>query len=997
MIFRSALCLLLCGAAPVALMSQPVAAQDAQQTFSFDQPQQDLSTALIAFSRTTGHPIAARPEVVDNLRGNPVRGQMSAAQGLATLTRGLPLRARIVSGTVLVEPIAARTAQPASTPAPTPVPAARSQPKPAEPAPPRASELEPAAIVVTGFRQSLSAAQTMKKNATGISEMIVAEDIAAFPDQNLAEALQRVPGVAISRDSGEGRQISLRGLGPGFTRTQLNGMEVLTNTASGLDSRGNVSRSRSFDYSVFASELFNQVEVQKTFSAEQDEGGIGGTIALQTAKPFDYAENTFVVSAQGQINEYTETLTPRVVGLASLRTGHVGVLVSAAYSKADTLEFGYRNWNWSQINFGEDNVGPEISADVRDRLVNASGSDRVWMSRAQTYASWHNERERLGLTGALQYNTDTTDITLDVLYGRLKNDRREHVIGNAGDNGLDSNDITGTQVIQSVTIDEFGSITDAVVSGVDLRTESKPTLDTTDFWQVALNGESELSDTLRVTGLAGWSSSKFVSNWRRAYLVSNDHTVGFADMDSDTPVNSYDFDIADPSAWSYSQIQMRRDNIESEFYNGRLGLEWDVSAGSSLKVGGEYKNFGNSGYSWHRNGTYTGLDPVPQMANPYTANAEFVVADVDAIFAAFGEDGALDASNLRTGTNYEIEESTWAAYAQYDLDTYIGDLGLRANFGVRYYNTSLESRGTSTTSAGLVPVVINTDYDGFLPALNVALDITPNLVVRFAANRNISRPNFGDLSAAAQVRVAGFGGTISAGNPYLAPFRADSIETSIEYYDGTRGYLAAGVFYKDMASFVTSETAQVPYGETGYPLDLLEDGLDGSTVFNFTRPINGPGASIHGVEVAARRDFDFLPGALANLGLIANATYADGSSDVFYSGVPIELPLADLSKWTVNSTLYYETDTFGARVSMAHRSRYRRGSGGNGNVGEFFTPSTVFDANIYYDVTPQLTVRLEALNLTDQRIIQYADREGERLMTSTVSGRTFTLGATMRF
>ena len=103
----------------------------------------------------------------------------------------------------------------------------------------------------------------MKKNATGISEMIVAEDIAAFPDQNLAEALQRVSGVAISRDSGEGRQISLRGLGPGFTHTQLNGMEVLTNTASGLDSRDNVSRSRSFDYSVFASELFNQVEVQK--------------------------------------------------------------------------------------------------------------------------------------------------------------------------------------------------------------------------------------------------------------------------------------------------------------------------------------------------------------------------------------------------------------------------------------------------------------------------------------------------------------------------------------------------------------------------------------------------------------------------------------------------------------------------------------------------------------------------------------------------------------
>src|SRR6201999_3826038 len=103
-----------------------------------------------------------------------------------------------------------------------------------------------------------------------------------------AESLQRVPGITINRDTGEGRQITLRGLGPDFTRTQLNGMEVLTNTASGMDNRGAVSRSRSFDYSMFASELFDKVTVDKSFSADQDEGGIGGTVQLETAKPFDY-------------------------------------------------------------------------------------------------------------------------------------------------------------------------------------------------------------------------------------------------------------------------------------------------------------------------------------------------------------------------------------------------------------------------------------------------------------------------------------------------------------------------------------------------------------------------------------------------------------------------------------------------------------------------------------------------------------------------------------
>ncbi|EMD83460.1 TonB-dependent receptor [Pacificimonas flava] len=992
---------ILLSTAATLLASQPGSAQPAQTkeaTYSFNQPPQDLSEALIGFSRTTGLAVAAVPTAVNELRGNTVCGEFTAAQGLAALTRGLPLKASIERGMVTVSAVERQRIRPAVRPSPAPAPVRAETSDAEEEAPPASASAQAPEIVVTGFRESLSTAQALKKAATGIQEVIVAEDIAAFPDQNLAESLQRVPGVAISRDSGEGRQISLRGLGPGFTRTQLNGMEVLSNTASGLDSRGNVSRSRAFDYSVFASELFNRVVVEKAYSAEQEEGGIGGTIGLRTAKPFDYNENTFVVSAQGQVNEYTETLTPRLVGLASVQSGDFGALISAAYSKADTIEWGYRNWNWSKINFGPDNVGPEISDDVRDRLVNAEGDDRVWNSRAQTYASWFNQRERLGLTGTLQYEPGNgTDVTLDVLYGQLQNNRQENVLGNAGPNGLSSNDVTGTQIIHDVTIDEFGSITDATVSGVDLRNEAKATRDQTDFWQVVLNGQTELSDNLRLEGLAGWSSSKFVSSWQRAYLLSLDHTVSFSDLDTDTPVNSYDFDPADGDAWTFDRIQWRRDSIESEFYNAQLGLAWDVSTASTIKVGGEFKNFENSGYSWQTNGDHSGLDPVPTMLNPYDAPADFAVGDVDAIFDALGQDPYLDAEDLLAGTNYTVEERTFAAYAQYEIDTYVGDYGLRANFGARYYNTRLDSRGTSVTDSGLVPVSIRNTYDGFLPAVNLALDVTPDLVFRLGANRNISRPGFSDLSAAAQVRVAGYGGTISAGNPNLNPYRADSLEGSIEYYDGTRGFLAVGAFFKDMESFVTSETEQLPYGETGYPLDLLEEGQDGSIIFNFTRPINGPGASIQGVEAAARRDLDFLPGPLANLGLSANVTYADGQSDVFYSGTAYELPLVDLSKWTVNTTLYYETEKFGARASMAYRSRYRKGGGGNGNVGEYFTPSTVFDATAYYDVTPMLQLRVEGLNLTDQRIIQYADRDAERLMTSTVSGRTFTFGATLRF
>jgi iron complex outermembrane receptor protein len=225
----------------------------------------------------------------------------------------------------------------------------------------------------------------------------VSEDIAAFPDLNLAESLQRIPGVTISRDSGEGRQITLRGLGPDFTRTQLNGMEVLGNTASGMDNRGGVSRTRSFDYSLFASELFNRVTVQKSSAAEQDEGGIGGTVQLTTAKPFDYPGFKAVLSAKAQQNSNADDkITPRVVGLISNRWGDFGALASVAYGVNDSNEFGYRSFNWGPIRANAANIGPGVSAADAAKLTAATPT--IFAPQADTYSTWYDRRKRLGAT-----------------------------------------------------------------------------------------------------------------------------------------------------------------------------------------------------------------------------------------------------------------------------------------------------------------------------------------------------------------------------------------------------------------------------------------------------------------------------------------------------------------------------------------------------------------------------------------------------------------------
>lgn len=970
--------LLLCTAALSGIVA-PAAAQQSTarpRLFNFDQPAQPMADALLAYSRVTGLQVATSPQMTRDLRSDALAGRITAEDALRRLTAGSPVRARIVGDTVTIEREAALAEA-------------------------SFGEEQDSEIVVTGYRESLARAEQIKKAATGSQDVILAQDIAAFPDQNLAEALQRIPGVTISRDSGEGRQISLRGLGPDFTRTQLNGMEVLTNTSSGLDSRSAISRTRAFDYSIFASELFNQVTVEKSYAAEQDEGGIGGTIGLRTAKPFDYAGATGVVSAKGQMNQHTKTLTPRVVGLLSNRWGDVGALVSVAYSTADTIEFGYRNWNWSQINFRAANVGPDIAPDVRDMLVNAKGADRVWNSRAQTYATWFNRRERLGVTGAFQYHPDDrTDLTLDVLYGRLSNDRVTDVLGAAGTNNVSANDITGTQRLTAVTIDRFNSITGASFTGVDMRTEVRDTRDTTDFWQVALNARRDLTDNLRAELLFGWSKSTFNSAYDQVFLESVGQSYSFSGLDTDTPRNTYGFDVTDPSNWDLFSAQSNADRIVSEFYNAKAQLAWELGEGSTLKAGGTYKEFLNKAWQRRLQTNYDGkpgLPDVPSRVLPYASIAPYIVADIAGSLDVLGLGAPLTAANTIVGSDFALVEESLGAFVQYDLNTTLGAIGVRANLGVRYYNTTLDSSGSALVGNALTPVRIINNYDGFLPAANLALDLTPSLVLRVSGNRNLSRPALSDMRAAATINVANFGGTISAGNPNLAPFVADSVEGSLEYYDGKRGSVAIGVFYKNMKSFITTETTPVPYSSTGFPTSLLLPGQDPSIIYNYTRPVNGEGAQIKGIEIAAKRDFDFLPAPFDRLGAVGNVTLADGDTDVVYSGQSITLPLIDLSKFSSNATLYYETPVWGIRGSVATRDHYRRGSGGNGNVGEYFNATTNFDASAYVNVTPALKLTVEAINISDQPIVQYADRDAKRMMTNTVSGRTILFGATFRF
>ncbi|MBL8642698.1 MAG: TonB-dependent receptor plug domain-containing protein, partial [Rhodospirillaceae bacterium] len=279
-------------------------------------------------------------------------------------------------------------------------------------------------IVVSGFRSSLAKAIDLKRDQTSQYDAILAEDIGKFPDLNLSESIQRIAGVSISRDGGEGRQISVRGLGPQFTRIRINGMEALT-TAGGTDASGGTNRGRSFDFNIFASDLFNSIGVRKTAEAMTEEGSLGATVDLQTARPFDYDGFRFAAAAQGGYNDLSEKFNPRTSALVSntWKDGTFGALLSASYTKRKLLDNGTSTVRWATGNAFAPGFA---SAPAGSTLAAVNGAYHPRFPRFDQYKA---EQERLGLTASVQFRpTDRTLITIDGLYADFDGTREEQFL-----------------------------------------------------------------------------------------------------------------------------------------------------------------------------------------------------------------------------------------------------------------------------------------------------------------------------------------------------------------------------------------------------------------------------------------------------------------------------------------------------------------------------------------------------------------------------------------
>ncbi len=846
-------------------------------------------------------------------------------------------------------------------------------------------------IVVTGFRSSLQQALNIKRREAGAVDAILAEDMADFPDQNLAEAIQRLPGVTIDRVNGQGTTISVRGLGSDFTRTRINGLEA--QAASG----GN--RNRSFDFSMFASELFNSIKVRKTQSAEIEEGSLGATVDLQTGRPLDFGGSGLnsALSVQGSYNDLSEKTVPRLAGLLSWSNEDrtFGALVSIAYSERSPILGSFNTTRWqkgdpSNVNAAGNPYGrgqnfggciPCTTTAQRDAVLNA------FYPRIPRYTLGNTQEDRLGMTGALQWRpSDRTEAVLDVLWSRFNSELESPNIEAWSFSRANVNSV----VVRDYAIDADKNIMSyGVFDNMLVRAENGFTRNESNFYQASLNVRHDFSDRLHGNLKVGANRSEARTPLNVAYAFEaagvNGYTFDFREDDRRPRIN-YGFDVT--SGQRFTLVNATRSNAGGNFDNkvGAGSLAYDWSDSLTFKIGGEYRTYGFETFGLTRTKTsptgadrLTGVDSIGRVVSigdGVSAGAgsdlSFIVPDISKIadFLSFYDDPLVPNRSER-----EVDETDKGVFLQADFNTTVGGMVLRGNAGIRYAQTEVTAKGWQTIAVGTPPittydyVTTDNDYDDVLPSFNLALEPRDDVVIRLGAAKVMSRPTLGDLTPGGSVSPTTR--TVSYGNPLLDPFRATNYDFSVEWYFQNEALLAAAVFYKDIDSFITSETVGIPYNQLGLPNELLQGAASPTDIFQVTRRLNGEGGALKGIEIQYQQPFTFLPGLWSNFGFTGNVTWVD--SEVSY-GTAGKNRLTGQSKNTANATLYYEDGPFQARVSIAHRSQYLLSfPGANGNSEEGVNDTTNVDASMSYEFTPNLTFSLEGINLTDAYTDRYVD------------------------
>lgn len=888
-------------------------------------------------------------------------------------------------------------------------------------------------VVVTGFRASLNKALEDKRSAAGAIDSIRAEDISKFPDSNLAESAQRIPGVSIARDAGEGRNLSVRGLGPQFTRVRINGMEAMS-TTGGTDSSGGANRNRQFDFNVFASELFSSITARKTSQAEVDEGSLGATVDLRAARPFDYNAFTMVGGVKMAYNDLGEDVDPRATFLVSntFGDGHFGVLFSAAYAERNLIEEGPSTVRWD-LGTSVGGFNPTSTpTGVTLPQVNAAFHPRI-----PRYGRLTHEQSRLGLTTALQWQpNDANLINLDFLYSDFDAKRDENFLEAFSFSRTAAQGGKPSTLVREGAIDSNGTLVYGLFDDVDIRSESRHDELETIFYSVSLSASHQLSDNWELDELFGYSRSDFNNPIQTTITLDRSNSDGYAYDFRDSsrlPGFNYNFDVTNPTNWIFgtfpggsSEIRLRPQGVDNTFQVGKINLKYTASDNLSFKFGLDYKKF--NFVSWEqRRASETTVPALPAgttladmttllsgygsgLGVPAGTPTSWLIPNLNAfvdtfdIYSNTGTFALGDINNAAArGNNRNVEEEDQGVYLQADFSMDWG-IPIRGDIGVRYVETKQTSQGYIPTTTPQLITVVN-EYDDTLPSLNLVAELSDDVLLRFGAAKVMTRPALGQVTPGGAINLVG-NLTVTAGNPYLEPVRANTYDLGLEWYFSEGSLLSGAIFYKDIESFVQTVVTPLPFNESGLPLSLLAGTtLTGNEVFNFTVPVNTEGGPLEGFEINYQQQFKFLPGFWSNFGTLLNYTYVDSKIDYVTSTTgatpPVENDLVNLSKNAWNATVYYEAGGFSARTSASYRDRFLTlvpaSNAPTIQDAEGTNESLFVDFSASYAINDNFTVSLEALNLTDEFNDQFIDTDADRLVVYTHTGRQLFVGARYKF
>jgi len=952
----------------------------------------------------------------------------------------------------------------------------------AQTAPAAPANNEPAVVeevVVTGFRASLNKALNEKRAEAAAIDTIVAEDIGKFPDANLAESMQRIPGVALSRgDGGEGRNISVRGLGAAFTRVRINQMEGAAQTGSS-DIYGAGNSGRSFDFNVFPTEIFSALTVRKTSSADVEEGSLGATVDLSAPRPLDQRGDTvFTATARGVWNEVAKQVDPRMSALISKKfaDGKIGVLGSLSYQKRQLREVGYSavdilsaNTNGlfcSPIGFTPQNPAtnaakgtdaancatgnPRTSTLAAYQTVyNATRADAAttpgsgaFFPRLPRYMDSVQEQKRTGGSFTLQFQPDDkTDISLDLIYSKFDVHRDDNYIELVSFARSASNNGQPMTSLRDIQLSPKGSLVYGLFDGVDVRSEGLHSHFVSTFKQANLDFKRELTSKLVVSGLVGVNKSSYVDKMRMQYFMdkidANGVSIDYRDGNT-TPKIGYGFDVSNPANFTYApgladgtvlggfSLQGKPAGYVTYGFKSEVNLDWTLNDALKVKAGGQFRRNQQKGWDTRYYTADTLVKALPagtslgSLTRQITgldslwgngAPAAWAVIDWKKLYDTM-QLGQSRSCTVECGSpNPTVREAVSVGYVmgEFKFDDVLG-MGVRGDIGTRYVHTNQLSSGLVSVALASSPTgvtgkfgEVERTYNDWLPAANLVIEPTQDVLVRLAAAKVMSRPDLGNLTPTSGVNPVTRTGTVN--NPFLDPIRANTFDAAVEWYFRPGSLISAAFFYKDIKTYIQRVNTLVPFNQLGLPNELLIGSNTAPTeLFTVSTPYNTPGGPLKGFELNVQAPLTFLPGVFKNFGVLANYTHVTSQIDYILTssgGVPTSTTTADLvglSKNTASATLYYEDKKFSIRTTANYRGPFIRGIPASGGSDLQGNASTLYvDASASYSLNDSVKFIIEAQNLTDEQNRLFIDSKRKDTLFETRVGRNITFGVNYRF